>query len=125
MRNFLLATAVLVIGACEPTTTEAPPNQSAPAAAAKPQPPKLSRRAAISNFRSVVRIMEPVAEQECKRRAPKLNCDFKIVLDERPNQPPNAFQTMRLLWAMRPRITSAATCKSSANLPLEARSQAR
>jgi len=38
--------------------------------------------------------MEPVAEAECRRLAPDLNCDFKIVVDDRPGQAPNAFQTL-------------------------------
>lgn len=94
MRNFLLATAALVIGACEPTAVDTPPSQSAPAASSSAQQPKLSRSAAISNFRAVVRTMEPIAERECQRRSPDLNCDFRIVLDERANLPPNAFQTL-------------------------------
>ncbi len=38
--------------------------------------------------------MEPVAEQVCRERAPRANCDFKIVIDDRADQPPNAFQTL-------------------------------
>ncbi len=94
MRYFLMGVAALALIGCEPTATDGPVEQSAPQAQSAPQPPKLSRSAAAANFRAVVRTMEPVAEQECKRRSPDLNCDFKIVLDERRNQPPNAFQTL-------------------------------
>lgn len=38
--------------------------------------------------------VEPVAERECKARTQGLNCDFKIVVDDCPNQPANAFQTL-------------------------------
>jgi predicted Zn-dependent protease len=43
---------------------------------------------------TVVQTVEPVAERECRRLAPRANCDFQIVVDDRPGQPPNAFQTV-------------------------------
>lgn len=49
---------------------------------------------AARQFVSVVQTVEPVAEQECRRRAPGANCNFQIVVDDRPGQPPNAFQTV-------------------------------
>ncbi|SMX33672.1 M48 family metallopeptidase [Octadecabacter ascidiaceicola] len=45
-------------------------------------------------FVDVVQQVEPVAERECRNRSPRLNCDFLIVVDDRPGQPPNAFQTV-------------------------------
>jgi predicted Zn-dependent protease len=45
------------------------------------------------NFVAVVRNVEPVAEAECRARNPDANCDFRIVVDDRPGMPPNAFQT--------------------------------
>ncbi|MDX8351090.1 M48 family metalloprotease [Cognatiyoonia sp. IB215182] len=59
-----------------------------------PAGPRLSSRQAMNNFNAVVRRMEPVAERYCRREAPNLNCDFKIVVDERPAPGPNAFQTL-------------------------------
>jgi predicted Zn-dependent protease len=44
-------------------------------------------------FVAVVRNVEPVAEAECRARNPQANCDFRIVVDDRPGMPPNAFQT--------------------------------
>jgi len=44
-------------------------------------------------FVAVVRNVEPVAEAECRARNPRANCDFRIVVDDRPGMPPNAFQT--------------------------------
>lgn len=44
-------------------------------------------------FVAVVRSVEPVAEAECRARNPTANCDFRIVVDDRPGLPPNAFQT--------------------------------
>jgi predicted Zn-dependent protease len=45
-------------------------------------------------FVSVVSRIEPVAERECRARTRNTNCDFRILVDDRPNQPPNAFQTL-------------------------------
>jgi predicted Zn-dependent protease len=44
-------------------------------------------------FVAVVRDVEPVAEAECRARNPQANCDFRIVVDDRPGMPANAFQT--------------------------------
>jgi len=44
-------------------------------------------------FVAVVRNVEPAAEAECRARNPDANCDFRIVVDDRPGMPPNAFQT--------------------------------
>lgn len=53
-----------------------------------------SERAMARAFIDVVNRLEPVAERECRNRAPRLNCDFQIVIDDRPGQPANAFQTV-------------------------------
>lgn len=45
-------------------------------------------------FVQVVNQLEPVAERECRNRAPRLNCDYLIVVDDRPGVPANAFQTV-------------------------------
>lgn len=55
--------------------------------------PAREARVAVRNFISVVETVEPVAEAMCKTRAPDLNCDFQIVVDNRPGVGPNAFQT--------------------------------
>lgn len=49
------------------------------------------------NARSFVRVvntLEPVAESECRARTRNVNCDFNIVVDDRPGQPANAYQTL-------------------------------
>lgn len=51
-------------------------------------------RAQLRQFADVVARVEPVAEQECLQRTRGLNCDFNFVVDDRPGQPPNAFQTL-------------------------------
>lgn len=51
-------------------------------------------RARARSFIAVVDAVEPVAEAECLARSPQYNCDFRIVVDDRPGMPPNAFQTL-------------------------------
>ncbi|WP_246086234.1 M48 family metalloprotease [Roseinatronobacter monicus] len=46
-----------------------------------------------ADFNAVVSRMRPVANQVCRERSPHLDCNFLVVLDDRPNQPPNAFHT--------------------------------
>ncbi|KAA9008001.1 M48 family metallopeptidase [Histidinibacterium aquaticum] len=54
----------------------------------------LDARTAARTFISVVERVEPAAEAECRERAPQFNCDFQIVVDDRPGLPANAFQTV-------------------------------
>jgi predicted Zn-dependent protease len=51
-------------------------------------------QAAAQTFLSVVAAVEPVAEDLCRSERVARNCDFRIVVDDRPGQPPNAFQTL-------------------------------
>jgi predicted Zn-dependent protease len=51
-------------------------------------------RAAVRSFLQVIDTVEPVAEATCREQAPTANCDFRIVVDDRPGVPPNAFQTL-------------------------------
>lgn len=45
-------------------------------------------------FVEVVERVEPVAERICRQATVGRNCDYLIVVDDRPGQPPNAFQTV-------------------------------
>lgn len=65
----------------------------APAPVAPPGPEAAASQAA-TRFVAVVNRVEPVAERFCRQSAPRLNCDFLIVVDDRPGLPPNAFQTL-------------------------------
>ncbi len=51
-------------------------------------------RAKVQQFLTVAQRIEPVAERNCRARAPRSNCDFRIVVDDRPGQPVNAYQTL-------------------------------
>ena len=84
---------ILLAGACAPVMPSQPVGQvPQPMAAAAPGP--VSGRQAVNNFRIAVARVEPVAEQICRSRRPRDNCDFLIVVDDRPGLPPNAFQTL-------------------------------
>lgn len=80
----------LALAGCVET---APP----PPASLRPLPETgapLSPEVAAQNFVSVVGRMEPVIERECLARRASANCDFRIVVDDRRGQPPNAYQTL-------------------------------
>lgn len=49
---------------------------------------------AARQFVAVANTVEPAAERACRARAAMRDCDFLIVVDDRPGQPPNAFQTL-------------------------------
>jgi predicted Zn-dependent protease len=91
LRAFVALTLAAALGACEvatvspsePARTSAATNTSAPSA-----------RASARNFVQVVKTVEPVAERECRARTQGVNCDFNIVVDDRPGQPANAYQTV-------------------------------
>jgi len=84
---------VLALGACDasPQSTGAPSGQTVAQPSRAPSVPTSS---AMAQFNSVVASVEPVAERECKARTSNINCDFRIVVDDRPGQPANAFQTV-------------------------------
>jgi predicted Zn-dependent protease len=82
-----LAILVPLAGCVEPLAPQPPVR---PGAASAPVPSTTAQR----NFASVVQRMEPQIEAECRARTRATNCDYLIVVDDRPGQPPNAFQTV-------------------------------
>ncbi|MHA6324564.1 M48 family metallopeptidase [Roseivivax sp. CAU 1753] len=85
----------LWMAACAPLPDPGPARPS-PDSAEFAATPDVSTRAsrAAATFVEVVDTVEPVAERECRRVAPGANCNFIIVIDDRPGQEPNAFQTL-------------------------------
>jgi len=76
---------ILLLSACQMApVVMAPPQQAAPA-----QGTSVTR----AEFGAVVARMRPVATQVCRERSPQLDCNFNVILDDRPGQPPNAFHT--------------------------------
>ena len=54
----------------------------------------LSPQQAVENFITVIQRIEPIAEQTCKAANSRANCDYQIVVEDDPRQPPNAYQTV-------------------------------
>jgi predicted Zn-dependent protease len=86
MRLPLFAALTLTLGGCVASYPAAP---TVPIAA-----PPGSPAAAAQTFLQVVAAVEPVAEELCRTQGAVRTCDFRIVVDDRPGQPPNAFQTL-------------------------------
>lgn len=92
-----IAVMGLALAACVPVARPGGPMPGQAGAALAPSPdfpPVMSPRDAAENFVTVVSRLEPVTEQACLSLTRGVNCDFLIVVDDRPNQPPNAFQTL-------------------------------
>lgn len=85
----LALTLLLLAAACAPLPVPGPPAPSPVVIS----PPQVDVTTAARNFVQVVAEVEPVAEAECRDRAPQLDCDFRILVDDRPGQAPNAFHT--------------------------------
>jgi predicted Zn-dependent protease len=92
MHKALIAVFMVVLAGCVPSglPPQLPPAAGVPPGTVAQQPPE----AAARTFVEVVRQVEPVAEQLCRARGTVRTCDFRIVVDDRPGQPPNAFQTL-------------------------------
>ncbi|SLN43329.1 Peptidase family M48 [Pseudoruegeria aquimaris] len=90
-RAFALLGLALLVAACAapPPTPRPAPAPAAGSAAGLPSPEQAAR-----NFAAVVARVEPVAEAECLARTRGTNCNFQVVVDDRPGQPPNAYQTI-------------------------------
>ena len=81
-----------VLAGCQVSTVA--PEQRGNSTSSAPRQAPVATQAATRSFAEVVRTVEPVAERECRARTSRVNCDFKILVDTRPEQPPNAFQTV-------------------------------
>lgn len=94
LRFFGAIIALLGVAACEPVPMGEPvqraPVQRAPVQTGQAE---FSASQAARSFVRVLQTVEPVAERECRARTSGLNCDFNIVVDDRPGQPANAYQT--------------------------------
>lgn len=90
----VMAAAAMLAGCVAPTTFPAPGPQGGEQVEIKPVGEVLEKRAAAENFLTVVNRVEPVAEAYCRAEHIAGRCDFQIVIDDRPGQPPNAFQTV-------------------------------
>ncbi len=85
MRRFVLV-LTLLLGACGVASPTAPVIAPVTGPASDPA-------LATGGFGAVVRAVQPVATQECLRLTDGVNCNFLILVDTRPDAPPNAFQS--------------------------------
>ena len=90
----LLGVVVAILSGCEEVIVNQPAPSAPAPTASQPIPDRLTTSQAARAFVQVTRRMEPVAERECRALTQNLNCDFRIVVDDRPGQPANAFQTI-------------------------------
>ncbi len=77
----LLSSVLLSLALAGCVSGYAPPSALPVAATAAPDQPA---RLAAENFLAVVSRVEPVAERYCRDRGAAKNCDFRIVIDDRP-----------------------------------------
>lgn len=84
----------VALAACDVPTVGSPTPGQGTAPASTSSATSLSASQAARSFVRVVQTVEPVAERECRARTNGVNCDFNIVVDDRPGQPANAFQTV-------------------------------
>ena len=89
----IIAYALLAVTLAACTTSVPTPQTTLQSAPATPDQLRTASAAARA-FLQVQSRLEPVAEQECRRRTENVNCDFRIVVDSRPGQPANAYQTL-------------------------------
>ncbi len=90
-RAVISLSMALMLGAC--VTIAVPPPAQQPDFITSPSGVQ-TPRAAAQTFVSVVNAVEPVAEAICRQRSSGQNCNLQIVVDDRPGQAPNAFQTV-------------------------------
>lgn len=94
----ILCAGLLGMAACAPLPMDQAPSPTGPYAAPQPAPVLVndgSPQSTARMFVAVMRRMEPAVEREClQRRTQPINCDFQFVVDDRPGQEANAFQTI-------------------------------
>lgn len=85
-----MAAVLLVLAGCAAPVPVAPPAPLPPAPISIIDTPE----AAARNFVQVVDRVAPVADSVCRARTRNVPCGFQIGVDDRMDQPPNAFQTL-------------------------------
>jgi predicted Zn-dependent protease len=90
-RTILALVGMLALAGCEIETGAAPVPVAPPPV---PAVDRVTESTAIANFQAAVGRVEPAAENLCRARAPRLNCDFLVRVLPDPRLPPNAFQSL-------------------------------
>lgn len=92
VRQIVIAAMISLAGCAEPVVLPEPVKGPVPTSVRLS--PQVPARDAAANFVAAASRVELVAEKYCRARTRALPCDFRIVVDDRPGQPPNAFQTL-------------------------------
>ncbi|MCC7321428.1 MAG: M48 family metallopeptidase [Rubellimicrobium sp.] len=92
LRPLAVSVVLALTAACAPAVAPAPQRPVAMAPAQAPAP-GVDLHLQARTFVATVARVEPVAEQECRTLSRAPVCDFRIVVDDRPGMPANAFQT--------------------------------
>lgn len=93
-RFFALSALMATLAACDVALAPGPMGNGGIASQTQATPIPRDQRAMARAFVDVVERLEPVAERECRNRSRGLNCDFLIVVDDDPDAPVNALQTV-------------------------------
>ncbi len=94
MRKFAMAIVALAFSGCVSTSSPDPKQTSHQKITTASVLPPVNQSGSERSFMEVVHQMEPIAERECRARTRGENCNFKIVVDNRPDRRPNAHQTL-------------------------------
>lgn len=95
MDRLFAAFLVVFLAGCQISTGPAPGTSGQTGARSQTSggTQRVAATRARANFQAVVERVMPVATQTCRARGVR-NCAFRVVVDERPTSPPNAFQTL-------------------------------
>jgi len=85
---------MLVLAGCVVPVDPLPAPQPGPAVAVVSPGNRVTPDQAARNFVTAIGAVEPMAERICRERTRGVSCDFRIVVDDRRNQPANAFQML-------------------------------
>jgi len=90
--RFGLGLSLLALVACGAPPPPPAPTPLPPATLSAPE--RITDGSALAQqFENVVARMKPLSERICRERT-QFNCDYQIVIDDRPNAPINAFHTL-------------------------------
>ena len=92
--RWLILALTLFPAACDVTITTSSTGTPPPAGGASEQSATLLSATSVDGFAEVVRAVQPIAAQECRRRTQGVNCDFLVVVDPNRRAAPNAFQSV-------------------------------
>ena len=93
LRVLIACFAFFLVAACDETVVSSPA-PAVPLAQTETRDELRTPEQAARAFAQVVRRVEPVAERECRQRTQGVDCDFRILVDDRRGLPANAYQTL-------------------------------